>query len=72
MDKLPGEMGSRKANGLNWSLRGFIVQNSLIDLAVAESEGTGYLIMLQSPVFEHDFYYEEVFLPAIDALTPTG
>jgi hypothetical protein len=72
LDKLPEEMGSRKANGLNWSLRGFIVHNSLIDLAVAESGGTGYLIMLQSPVFEHGFYYEEVFLPAVDALTPTG
>jgi hypothetical protein len=43
-----------------------------IVLAIAESGGTSYLILLQSPPSERDFYCQEVFLPAVDALTPTG
>jgi len=63
-------VGGREANNLNWSLYEFESQGLAIDLALAESNGTSYLILLQSTAGERDFYYAEVFLPAIDALTP--
>ena len=70
LDEVPESVGSREANDLNWSLYEVEVQGLSIDLAVAESNGTSYLILLQSTASERDFYYAEVFLPAVDALTP--
>jgi len=72
LDEVPKKAGSRKANGLNWSLYEFEIQGLLIDMAVAESGGTSYLILLQTTASERDFYYAEAFLPALDALTPGG
>ena len=42
----------------------------LFDLAIVEGDGISYFILLQSAAGERDFYYTEVFLPAIDASTP--
>jgi pimeloyl-ACP methyl ester carboxylesterase len=70
--EVPEKAGSRKANGLTWSLYEIELHDVLADMAIAESGGTSYLVMLIGPPSERDFYYEEVFLPAVDALTPTG
>ena len=72
LDEVPDKLGSREADELSWSLYEFEVQGLLVDMAVAESGGTSYLIMLYSPASERDFYYDEVYLPALDALTPVG
>jgi pimeloyl-ACP methyl ester carboxylesterase len=70
LDEVPESVGSREANDLNWSLYEAEALGLLFDLAIAESNGTSYLILLQSTASERDFYYAEVYLPAVDALTP--
>jgi len=70
--EVPEKAGSRKSDKLNWSLYEFEVQNFLVDMAIAESGGFSYLVLLQRPLSERNFYYQEVFLPALDALTPGG
>jgi len=70
LGEVPESVGSRQANGLNWSLYEVEVQGIVIDMAIAESDGTSFFILLQSTAGERDFYYTEVYLPAIDALTP--
>jgi len=70
LGEAPQTVGSREANALSWSLYESEAQGLAIDLAVAESDGTSYLILLQSTVRDHNFYYAEVYLPAIDAFTP--
>jgi pimeloyl-ACP methyl ester carboxylesterase len=65
---VPDSVGSREAKDLNWSLYQVEVQGMSIDVAIAESDGTSYFILLQSMAGERDFYYTEVYLPAIDAL----
>ena len=70
LDEVPESIGSREANDLNWSLYEVEALGLLFDLAIAESDGTSYLILLQSTASERDFYYAEVYLPAVDALTP--
>lgn len=62
------ETDSRIANGLDWTIYSAEVSIAAIDLAVAESGGTTYLILLQSVVDERDVMYETLFLPTIDAL----
>ena len=70
LSEVPKSTGSREANDLNWSLYEAEVKGLLFDVAIAESDGTSYLILLQSTASERDFYYAEVYLPAVDALTP--
>lgn len=70
LGEVPESVGSREAKGLNWSLYEVEVQGIAIDMAIAESDGTSYFILLQTTAGERDFYYTEVYLPAIDALTP--
>jgi hypothetical protein len=69
---VPDSVGSREATELSWTLFEFEVQGMSIDVAIAESDGTSYFILLQSMASERDFYYTEVYLPAIDALAPTS
>jgi hypothetical protein len=72
-DKAPQKKASRRANGLTWSLYEFEIEDLSIDLAVVGYDDIStftLLILLQSTRDERDFYYEEVFLPAIDALAP--
>jgi TAP-like protein. len=71
LDETPESTGILETESLIWTLYELEVQDTPIDLAIAESGGTAYFILLQSTVSERDFYYSEVFLPAVDALTPT-
>jgi hypothetical protein len=70
LGEVPISTGSRQANDLNWSLYEAEAKGLLFDLAITESDGTSYLILLQSTASERHFYYAEVYLPAVDALTP--
>jgi hypothetical protein len=70
LEEAPGEAGTREANGLTWTLYETTVQNLSIDLALAESDGTSYIILMQSDPDERESLYESVFLPVVDALTP--
>ncbi len=62
--------GTREANGFTWTLYTTEAQGMPVDLAIAEDSANAYIVLLQSSERDHDFYYESVFLPAIDALTP--
>ena len=70
LGQAPESVRSREANDLHWSLYEFEAQGLAIDVAIAESDGTSYLILLQSTAGERDFYYAEVYLPAIDGFIP--
>jgi hypothetical protein len=72
LDKAPPSSGTRKANGLAWSLYEFTIQGQPIDLALAEKDRTTYLVLLVSDASEHQTLYDQVFLPVIDAYTPTS
>jgi pimeloyl-ACP methyl ester carboxylesterase len=71
LEEVPEKVGNRKSDNFSWSLYEFEVQGVLVDMAVAESRGTSYLILLQSPASERDFYHAEVYLPVVDALKST-
>jgi hypothetical protein len=64
------EIGSRSANGLDWTLYSAEVSISAIDLALAEQGGKTYVVLMQSVIDERDALYDRLFLPLIDALRP--
>jgi hypothetical protein len=41
-----------------------------VDLALAEHEGRLFLVQFGTTPMRRDAYYEAVFLPVVDALTP--
>ena len=68
IDEIPEKVGSLEAGDMHWSLYEFQVMGMPIDLAIAEEGGTSYFILLQSPADDHDFYYKEVYISAIEEL----
>ena len=67
----PKTTTTRNANGLTWSLYETETQGFSIDIGLAEDDiGTAYLILFSSTASKRGLYYERVYLPAIDALTP--
>jgi pimeloyl-ACP methyl ester carboxylesterase/predicted small lipoprotein YifL len=70
LGETPEGIDEREVNGLTWTLYAIEVQGLSIDLALAESNGQGLLVMLQSEPGEHEILYEAVFLPVVDALVP--
>lgn len=70
LDEVPAEAGTRQAADLNWTLYEVAIQDLAVDVALAEVDGTSYVILLQSDPAERDSLYEAVFLPAVDALAP--
>ena len=64
------KIDSRTANGLEWSIYNAEASIAAIDVALAESEGVTYIVLLQSVIDERDALYAAVFLPAVDALKP--
>jgi len=71
LEAAPESTDTREANGLSWTLYSMEAQGALVDLAMAESETHTFIVVLISTASEHDLLYEEVFLPAIDALVAT-
>lgn len=60
-----------EANGLTWALYNTTLQGIIaVDIALAESDGTTYLILLQSPVGQREATYENLFLPLVNGLQP--
>jgi pimeloyl-ACP methyl ester carboxylesterase len=57
---------------LTWRLYTFQIQSNPLDLALAEEEGKAYFVLLISPAGEHDALYEQLFLPAVEAMGPLG
>jgi pimeloyl-ACP methyl ester carboxylesterase len=75
IEALPDSLGSRETTALTWDLYQIEVEVPgvgavMVDLALAEGEGTAYLVLLQAMAEEHEALHEEVFLPAVEALAP--
>ncbi|MBN2240409.1 MAG: alpha/beta fold hydrolase [Dehalococcoidales bacterium] len=58
------------ANGMEWSVYKTEVQTLSTDLALAEKDGTCYLVLFSCVPDDHPYYYNELVLPAIKALVP--
>jgi hypothetical protein len=59
------ELGS-----LAWSFYRFEVQGYPLDLALAEDESKAYFVLLVSAADEHQALYDQLFLPAVEAMSP--
>jgi hypothetical protein len=70
LDEQPESTGEREANDRTWTLYAVEVQGLSVDIALAESDGLVFIILLQSAQDERDGLYEAVYLPVIDALVP--
>jgi len=59
------EMGS-----FTWSFYTYELQGYPLDLALTEDGSQAYFVLLVSPVDEHQTLYEQLFLPAVEAMAP--
>jgi hypothetical protein len=55
---------------LTWSLYRLEMKGYPIDLALAEDDTKAYLVFLVSPADEHEMLYDQLFLPAVEAMEP--
>jgi hypothetical protein len=62
--------GEAELGGLTWSLYRSEMKGYPIDLALAEDDAKAYVVLLVSPVDEHAALYEQLFLPAVEAMAP--
>jgi pimeloyl-ACP methyl ester carboxylesterase len=76
LSEAPESIGTYESDSFTWTR--FQVEvvvpgmTIVVDLALAESEGTTYLALLQAAEDEHDTLYDAVFIPVLDALIPYG
>jgi len=72
IDAFPEASGTVEANsGLTWTLYETTgPQGLLADVALTEADGTTYLIVLLVDDLNRPAYYDGLFLPAVNALTP--
>ena len=63
-------VGQRETEFLTWDLYEMEDLGQSVDLAIAEHNGRLLLIQLGTTPQRRDAYYEEVFLPAVDAFNP--
>jgi len=61
-----------EANGLEWETYRTEAQGIDIDFALAQADDATLLVVLTSPAAERDTLYEEVFVPAVEALMPSS
>jgi CubicO group peptidase (beta-lactamase class C family) len=84
LDALPQSIGSMDGEGLSWELYAIDVEapgvgTVKVDLALAEAEvfdtstdGSAYIVLLQSLPDEYEALHEAVFTPAVSAFTVAG
>lgn len=70
VDATPDAHGQRSANGVQWTLYSTTADGKPVDFALGAGAGGNLLLLLQSPVGQRDAFYDAVFLPLVDALTP--
>ena len=70
LTQIPDVAVTREAGGLLWRLYEIELEGETVDLALAEDDQTGYLVLLSAGEGRRDAYYHSVFLAAIDALRP--
>ena len=57
---------------LTWDFYEFELQGYPLDLALAEQDQKVYLVMMVSAWDERDVLYEQLFMPAVEAMAPLG
>jgi pimeloyl-ACP methyl ester carboxylesterase len=74
LTEVPETVGMHQGGALEWTLYQVHGAGSTIevstDLALAEEEGTTYIVVLQTSPAELDVLHAQVFLPALDAFAP--
>jgi hypothetical protein len=70
VESLPAEpMDSFESDSLSWTI--YMVQGeSILAIAIAETDTMTYLVVLSSAPSEADALVESVFFPALASLTP--
>jgi hypothetical protein len=63
-------IGEKESGGLVWSLYSLEIKGYPIDLALAQDDAKAYFVFLVSPADEHQTLYEQLFLPAVEAMVP--
>lgn len=63
-------VGTRAANGLTWVLYEVAAAGFQMYIATAQSDGVGYVIIVLTNPDNAEFYYESLFLPAVDGFMP--
>ena len=72
LSQTPVVADTRKTEHLTWSIYDLTSQGQPVDLALAEKDGTTYLVLLATPSkADHQVLYDQVFLPVLDGYTPT-
>jgi pimeloyl-ACP methyl ester carboxylesterase len=66
------EAATREANGLKWRLLAGELQNIPVNLAITDSNGKIYMILMLSNAEDRDALYEALFIPSIDAFKPNS
>jgi len=70
IDEEPEKASGRNANGLEWTIYRGEILGMVINIALAEGEGLTYFILLTCVPDDHEYYYDNLLIPAIDAFTP--
>ena len=70
LDPQPEPTGSAEIGSFTWDLYAFQVQGLPVDLALAEDGDRAYFVLLLSPSDERETLYEQLFLPAVEAMAP--
>ncbi|MBL8164710.1 MAG: alpha/beta hydrolase [Anaerolineae bacterium] len=74
LTEAPESVGTYSSAALNWTLYKIdVAQGGIsvtVDLALAETEGRTYIVLLQAAPEEYDALHASVFVPVLDALAP--
>ena len=57
-----------QAGNFTWDFYTFDRRGNPVDLALAEDEKKAYFVLLMSPKDEHDALYQQMFMPAVEAM----
>ena len=77
LEELPERVNTRETASLIWDLHTFETVDPQLgprkgDIALAETDAGVYLIVLATTPEEYRPLHDEIFLPAVDALSPTA
>ena len=72
LSEAPESVGTQQGATLEWTLYQVDVEtvNLRVDVGLAESEGTTYIVLLQAPPDAYDMLHTAVFLPTLDTFAP--
>jgi hypothetical protein len=63
-------VSTEEVGSFAWDFYAFDYRGNPADLAIAEGAGRAYFVFLISKTDEHDMMYDELFIPAVEAMAP--